>query len=47
MFINDEELVKLVDKEGEIWAMCGLLSFLDWRLVDLRHSGVTNMEAFE
>ena len=47
MFINDEELIILVDKEGEIWAMCGLLSFLDWRLVGLRHSGVANMEAFE
>ena len=47
MFINDEELVILVDKEEEIWAMCGLLSFLDSRHVGLRHSGVTNMEAFE
>ena len=43
VFINEEELVILVDKEGEIWAMCGLLSFLDWRLVDLHHSGVSSM----
>ena len=43
MFINEEELVILVDKEGDKWAMCGLLSFLDWRLVDLHHSGVSSM----
>ena len=47
MFIKGEELVILVDREGEIWAMCGPLSFLDWMLVDLHHSGVTNMAAFE
>ena len=43
MLIKGEELGIILDKEREIWAMCDLLSFLDWRLVDLRHSGVSSM----